>query len=193
MNRRSLLALTVALAGLLALGETALAQSASCQRYRAELASLGSGGSRAAGAAQQQRAQIARASGFYYSIGCSQPGFFGPPPECGPIASRIQAMQANLGRLAGQSDDSGARRRHLIAAIQQACQPQREARLEIKPPRVEVRAETSADKKPRRAIGERRDRDEHEARPRRDLGRGRLVWVGPCDGFFFPLANPPEG
>jgi uncharacterized protein DUF2865 len=191
MNHRSLLALTVALTGLLALGETAHAQSAFCQRYRAELASLGSGGSRAAGAAQQQRAEIARLSGYYHSIGCSQPGFFGPPPECGPIASRIQAMQANLGRLAGQSDDTGARRRHLIAAIQQACQPQREARLEVKPPRAA--AETSADEKPRRAIGERRDRDEDEARPRRGLGGGRLVCVRACDGFFFPLTNAPEG
>src|SRR5215212_6235675 len=190
MSHRLLLSLTVALAGLLAVGESALAQSAACQRYRAELASLGSGGSRGAGAARQQRAEIARLAGYYHSIGCTEGGFFGPPPECGAIAGRIQAMQANYGRLAGQADDTGARRRQLLAAIQQSCQPQREARLEVKPPRASVERD---DEKPRRAVSERRSRDEDEARPRRSLGGSRLVCVRACDGFFFPLTNAPEG
>jgi hypothetical protein len=187
MTHRSILSLSVVLAGLFATGEVARAQSAACQRYRAELASLGSGGSRMAGAAHQQRAEIARMSGYYHSIGCSQGGFlFGPPPECGAIAQQIRAMQANYGRLASQSDDSGARRRQLIAAIQQACQPQREARLGVKPPR-EV-AEKPIVERPRRA-----SKDEDESRPTRSLGGGRLVCVRTCDGSFFPLSHAPDG
>jgi len=195
MSHRPLLSLTVALAGLLAVGESALAQSAACQRYRAELASLGSGGSRGAGAARQQRAEIARLAGYYHSIGCTEGGFFGPPSECGAIAGRIQAMQANYGRLAGQADDTGARRRQLLAAIQQACQPQREARLEVKPPRAPVEKasiEKVAEEKPRRMAAERRGRDEDD-RLRRGLGGGRLVYARACDGFFFPLTSAPEG
>src|SRR4051812_3716955 len=68
------------LAGLFATGEAARAQSAACQRYRAELASLGSGGSRMLGAAHQQRAEIARMSGYYHSSGCSQGGFSSARP-----------------------------------------------------------------------------------------------------------------
>jgi hypothetical protein len=187
MTHRSILSLSVVLAGLFATGGVALAQSAACQRYRAELASLGSGGSRMTGAARQQRAEIARMTGYYHSIGCSQGGFFfGPPPECGAIAHQIRAMQANYGRLASQSDDAGARRRQLMAAIQQACQPQREARLEVQPPREP--AEKPAPEKPRRA-----NLDEDESRPKRSLAGGRLVCVRACDGFFFPLSNAPDG
>jgi hypothetical protein len=94
-------------------------------------------------------------------------------------------MQANYGRLASQSDDAGARRRQLMAAIQQACQPQREARLEVQPPREP--AEKPAPERPRRA-----NIDEDESRPKRNLGGGRLVCVRACDGFFFPLSNVPD-
>ena len=215
MVHRPLLSLTVVLAGLFAPGEAARAQSAACHRYRAELASLGSGGSRMLGAAHQQRAEIARMSGYYHSIGCSQGGFFfGPPPECSAIAQRLQALQANYGRLAKQSHDSGARRRQLIAAIQQACQPQREARLEVKParepvekPRVEKPRRTRTDEeesRPRRSLSgdrlkplvekpRRASTDGGESRPRRSLGGGRLVCVRTCDGSFFPLSNAPDG
>ena len=215
MAHRSLLSLTLVLAGLFATGEAARAQSAACQRYRAELASLGSGGSRMLGAAHQQRAEIARMSGYYHSSGCSQGGFFfGPPPECSAIAQRLQAMQANYGRLASQSHDSGARRRQLIAAIQQACQPQREGRLEVKParepvekPLVEKVRRTRTDEeesRPRRSLSgdrlkplvekpRRASTDGDESRPRRRLGGGRLVCVRTCDGSFFPLSNAPDG
>src|SRR4051812_8441078 len=187
MVHRSLLSLTAVLAGLFATGEAARAQSAACQRYRAELASLGSGGSRMSGAAHQQRAEIARMSGYYHSSGCSQGGFFfGLPPECSAIAQRLQAMQASYGRLASQSHDSGGRRRQLIAATQHACQPQREARLEVKPAREPV-------EKPLVEEVRRTRTDEEKSRPRRRLGGGRLVCVRTCDGSFFPLSNAPDG
>ena len=69
MTFRSILALCVPLAGLVA-AEAAQAQSAACQRYRAELAALERGGGwRAAGAAQRQRVEIARMIGYFHSIG----------------------------------------------------------------------------------------------------------------------------
>src|SRR4051812_34623170 len=82
---------------LLVLGAVLTAASASaqsaCQRYRAELASLGrSGGSDYAEAAQRQRYEISRLAGYYGSIGLDRQQvlfFGGPPPECGAIAARI--------------------------------------------------------------------------------------------------------
>jgi hypothetical protein len=180
MNLRPILAFASLVAGLSA-GQMALAQTAQCQRYRAELASLGRGGGME-GAAQRQRQEIARLSGYYQSIGCGRGQFLffgGPPPEeCGAIAQRINMMQASYARLASQAEsyNSEARRRQLTAAIQEACNPQREAAI-------------------RREAEERRSRAaEDEASPRRSggSGGGRLVCVRACDGYFFPLHNLPQ-
>src|SRR5215207_9140685 len=93
------LRLLLAAAGLLVAGEAALAQSSACQRYQAELSSLPRGGGRqAAASADRYRAEAARLGQYYRSIGCDRPqfGFFsGPPAECGPIAQRIQQMEAS--------------------------------------------------------------------------------------------------
>lgn len=173
MQFRSPFRFLVLVAGMAASG-TALAQTAECQRYRAELANLGRGGN-SGGAAHQQRVEIARLSGYFHSIGCGGGqafSFGGPAPaECGAIAQRINMMQANYSRLVSEADSYGsdARRRQLTAAIQQACNPQREAAL-------------------RREAEERRLRDE-DVSPRRG---GRLVCVRACDGSFFPLQNLPE-
>ena len=177
MGLPSSLKFTFLVIGLTASG-SALAQTAECQRYRAELASLG-GGRSMAGAAHQQRVEMARLNAYYQSIGCGGGRFlfFGSPPpaECGAIAQRINMMQANYARLASQADAYGshARRQQLMAAIQRACNPQREAAI-------------------RRDAEERRSRvvDEDET-PRRS-GGGRLVCVRACDGYFFPLHNLPE-
>jgi hypothetical protein len=157
---------------------SALAQTAECQRYRAELASLGSGRG-VAGALHQHRSEIARLGAYYQSIGCGRAQFLffgGPPPaECGAIAQRINMMQANYARLASQAESYGgdARRHQLMAAIQRACNPQREAAI-------------------RREAEERRSRAaDDDANPRRS-GGGRLVCVRACDGYFFPLHNLPE-
>jgi Protein of unknown function (DUF2865) len=162
---------TFAVIGLAASG-SAIAQTAECQRYRAELASLG-GGRSMAGALHQQRTEIARLSTYYQSIGCERGGFlfFGgaPPAECNAIAQRIHAMQASYGRIATQAEAYGsdARRQQLMAAIRRACDPLREAE-------------------------ERRARKAEDDEGPRRLGGGRLVCVRACDGFFFPLHNLPE-
>src|SRR5687768_16940698 len=104
-QRRLPLRLAVLAAGLAA-GGTALAQTAKCQRYRAELASLGRAMA-SSGAAEQQRVEIGRLQGYFQSIGCGRGQFLffgGPPPECPAIAQRINMMQVNLSRLSGEAE-----------------------------------------------------------------------------------------
>ena len=156
------IALLVVLAG----NGAAVAQTSECQRYRAELASLGRAASTGP-ALQQQHHEIGRLSAYYHSIGCGggQFLFFSPPPECGAIAQRINTMQASYARMAASPESYGSesRRRQLRAAVQAACNPQ----------------EATA------------RRDDDDAAPRR-LGGGRLVCVRACDGSFFPLHNLPD-
>ena len=156
------IALLVVLAG----SGAAVAQTSECQRYRAELASLGRAASTGP-ALQQQHHDIGRLSAYYHSIGCGggQFLFFSPPPGCGAIAQRINTMQASYARMAASPESYGSesRRRQLRAAVQAACQPQEAAAR----------------------------RDDDDAAPRR-LGGGRLVCVRACDGSFFPLHNLPD-
>ena len=156
------IALLVVLAG----SGAAVAQTSECQRYRAELASLGRAASTGP-ALQQQHHDIGRLSAYYHSIGCGggQFLFFSPPPECGAIAQRINTMQASYARMAASPESYGSesRRRQLRAAVQAACQRQEAAAR----------------------------RDDDDAAPRR-LGGGRLVCVRACDGSFFPLHNLPD-
>src|SRR5215203_2309127 len=96
-----------AVLALAALGSAASAQ-VSCERYRAELASLNRAGASIRtyeAAAQRQRNELARLIGYYRSIGCDQASFlfFQPPAECGGIAQRIRALQANATELAQQA------------------------------------------------------------------------------------------
>ena len=140
----------------------------SCDRYRAELASLSRAGASIRAyeaAAQRQRYEMARLIGYYRSIGCDQASFFFPAPaECGGIAQRIRGMQANEAALAQQAaSDPGAiqaRRRQLEAAIAKTCDA---SRLDTEPPPLEA------------------------------TGGTRLVCVRACDGYFFPLQNEPQG
>ncbi|WP_052763821.1 DUF2865 domain-containing protein [Microvirga massiliensis] len=177
----------------------AFAQSPICQQYRAELAALDRGGSRqAAAAAERQRAEIARLSSYYHSIGCERGplSIFGDPPpaECPSIGRRLRQMEANYAQVARQSESFAgleARRQQLMAAIQQACsgpQPQQEAAgprsfLEalFGPPRTQPNADPG--------LGA----SQGEAPREQSLGGRRLVCVRTCDGFFFPLANAPGG
>jgi hypothetical protein len=141
----------------------------SCERYRAELASLSRAGASIRAyeaAAQRQRYEMARLIGYYRSIGCDRAFFFfQAPPECGGIAQRIRGMQANEAALAQQAvSDPGAilaRRRQLEAAIAKTCDA---SSLEsTEPP------------------------------PLQATGGSRLVCVRACDGYFFPLQNEPQG
>jgi hypothetical protein len=196
MTKRHLLRSVLAFAALLVAGEAALAQSATCQRYRAELASLDRGGGRQA-AADRQRVEIARLSGYYRSIGCERGPFamFGgsAPPECGSIAQRIQQLEANYAAIANQPGDAGGtevRRRELQAAIDQTCavgQPEAGPRGFFESlfgaPRGRVQEDPGA------LPPDIAEQPEGE----RPLGGGRLVCVRSCDGFFFPLSTAPGG
>lgn len=192
---RSLLAFLLATAALLVAGEAALAQSAACQRYRAELAALDRGASPVSVAAERQRVEIARLSNYYQSIGCERRSpfsrlFGGPAPaECNSIAQRIRQMRANYAELSAQGDQSAniERRRQLRAAIEQACSAQQQASsgplgffeslFGLSRPRVPEQI-------PEYPL------NGEENLP---LGGRRLVCVRTCDGFFFPLSNTPNG
>ncbi|WP_160310516.1 DUF2865 domain-containing protein [Microvirga vignae] len=161
--------LTIGATLLLFLGgqDVALAQTADCERYKAELASLNRSGasSRMAEAnAARHRGEIERLAGYYRAIGCDRGGFFfRPRPECGPIAGQIRALQASYQLLVGQAANAeaiGERQRQLRAAIIKVC-------------------DASA---------------EPESIPATKLmGRGRLVCVRSCDGGYFPLDSQPKG
>src|SRR4051812_18311599 len=197
MTRRPLLRSILALAALVAAGGSALAQSPLCQRYRAELASLDRGGGQQA-AAERQRAEIARLTGYYRSIGCEQRGpfslFSGAPAECGSISQRIQQLEANYAAIASQAGDPGrldVRRRELQAAIDQTCAagqadsgPRGFFESLFGPPRGRAQDNPAGGAPPDIA-----DMPEGD----RPLGGGRLVCVRSCDGFFFPLSAAPGG
>jgi hypothetical protein len=197
MTRSRFLRTALLSAALLAAGEAALAQSPECQRYRAELAALDGGGNQQAAAqAQRQRAEIARLTNYYRSIGCERGalGFFsGPPPaECGPMVQRIRQMEAGYAQLAAQANDYGnvdGRRRQLQAAVQQTCNPQQAfsprgffENLFGVPQQQQPQA-VDPQTLPNGALP-----PEEQA-----LGGRRLVCVRTCDGFYFPLANAPGG
>lgn len=185
---RSLLAVTAFLAA----GQAAFAQSAECQRYRAELANLErSGGGAPTRQMQAQRAEISRLARYYSSIGCERGplGFFsGPAPaECPAIAAQIRQLEAGYARLAQQAVDPGqveARRRQLQAAVQQTCSTEPRGFFEslFGPPRGQQQQEIAPEGQPIIA---------DEGSPA--LGGGRLICVKTCDGSFFPLTTPPSG
>jgi hypothetical protein len=171
--RRVVRLVLAALAGLPLVTGTALAQTAYCDRLRAELANLPQrGSSQAYAALQAQRAEIARLSSYYRQIGCERGNFlfFGQPgPQCQAIYNRIQSLQANAERLAWQAAPGGGfelveRRRQLEAAIHQFCTAPDEPMF-------------PEDESPHETPGP---------------GGGRLVCVKSCDGSFFPLSTMPR-
>ena len=194
LPRSVLVVLGVAMSG------SALAQSGACQRYRAELASLGSGGGGFEAAAQRQRYEIARLAGYHQSLGCDRGGFFlfgEPPAECAAIGQRIRLMQATYNQLAARSDSgaSPARRNQLVAAVREACRPQTAALQEPSRSAEKLYAERRRQDAERRAAksearSEARSEDGERKAP---SGGGRTVCVKTCDGSFFPLENSPEG
>jgi hypothetical protein len=194
MKKRNFLRNLLTIAAFLAAGGSAFAQSAECQRFRAELANLERGGGNAAsGQAQAARAEIGRLVGYYRSIGCERGplGFLSgaPPAECGPISQRIRQLEANFATLSAQagSGEVEIRRRQLLGAIQQTCsaeQPRGFFESLFGPPRTQ---------QPQQQImpeGQPIITEEESSQP---LGGRRLVCVRTCDGSFFPLSNAPGG
>ncbi len=192
MTKISFFRSLIAAAALLAAGQSALAQSPECQRYRAELANLErSGGGAPTGQMQAQRAEINRLVGYYRNIGCERGplGFLsGPPPaECGSIAQQIRQLEAGYARLASQSVDPAdveSRRRQLQAAVQQTCSAEQ--------PRGFFESLFGAPRgqQPQQEIAP-------EGQPiiseEPSLGGGRLACVKTCDGSYFPLSSAPGG
>ena len=188
------LRIMLALAALFSVEGAALAQPAACQRYRAELASLERGGGRViTPAAERQRAEITRLTAYYRSIGCGERGPLGglfggsPPAECPSISQRIRQMEGAYASLLAQGDDAGqadARRRQLMAAVQQTCNVQDAfagprgffeslfGGPRTRPPMSEPQQLPPLP----------------EGEEQLALGGRRLVCVRTCDGFFFPLA-----
>jgi hypothetical protein len=96
------------------------AQSIDCERLRQQIAT--GGGSRAAGAARKQSAELARTSAYAHQLGCDRQQFlfFGgsTAPQCGGLNARIAQMQANLGQLQAAS---GGGRDELVARFNAYC------------------------------------------------------------------------
>jgi len=197
MTRSRLLRSVVAAAALIGAGEAALAQSAQCQRYRAELASLDRGQNREAAAqAERQRVEMARLSNYYRSIGCERGPlaiFGGPAPaECTPMAQRLRQMEASYAQLAAQANEFGnvdVRRRQLMAAVEQACNPQQEAFS----PRGFFESLFGVPRQAQPADPQQLPEGAVPSSEEPALGGRRLVCVRSCDGFYFPLANTPGG
>src|SRR5690348_720531 len=182
MTKTFLLRTLLAVTAFLAAGQAAFAQSAECQRFRAELANLErSGGGAPTGQMQAQRSEINRLVQYYNSIGCERGplGFLtGPAPaQCGTIAAQIRQLESGYARLAAQAIDPSeveARRRQLQVAVQQSCsaeQPRGFFESIFGPPRGQQPQEIMPEGQPIIA-------DEGP----RALGGGRLICVKACDG-----------
>ena len=177
----------------------AAAQNVTCEGLRAELAALdrssqGSRNQRYDRAVQRQRAELQRTAAYARSIGCDRQRFliFGqdPPPQCSHLNSGIARMRANLAALEAQADRSGsggasdARRRQLLSAIQQYCQPQQRTIIDM----LFGSDDRGPTPVPDGAIPDAPAREQT-----RGYGGGRAVCVRMCDGFFFPLATARGG
>lgn len=192
----------------------AQAQSPSCDRWRAELAGMRSGGQRNAGAAQRVGAELSRAINYSRQIGCDRGFFGGGSPECGPLNNRINQLQSQYSQLQGQaqSDGSAERRAQLTSLIEANCQSRG---VFQSPPPLPVGA--APQQQPRRertffealfgiepqrggpaepiesTLPELDPNPTNEEKPGIRFGAGMPVCVRTCDGFFFPLSNSPGG
>ncbi|WP_375462764.1 DUF2865 domain-containing protein [uncultured Methylobacterium sp.] len=96
----------------------AQAQNAACQRYRAELSSLGDGAS----VARALQSEIGRLQAYHRALNCEGGTFLffdTRPPQCGAVEQRIRALNATYGGAA--SEDGTARRRQLQTMIASTC------------------------------------------------------------------------
>ncbi len=155
----------VLLGALLALAGPAMADPASCQRYRAELANLNN----STGNARAAQSEIGRLQAYARTLNCEGGRFLffdTRPPQCGAVEQRIKALNAGYGAENGEL--VAARRRQLIGAIGLACAT----------PRLENGSEASAGQ----------PAGQQSAR-----GGSRVVCVKTCDGSYFPMGNLPDG
>ncbi|GJE62780.1 hypothetical protein MPOCJGCO_4916 [Methylobacterium trifolii] len=112
---RPLIALALCLG---AAGASAQAPAQTCQRYRAELASLGDGAS----VTRALQGEIARLQAYHRTLNCEGGTFLffdTRPPQCGAVEQRIRALNATYGGAA--SEDNSGRRRQLQGLIASTC------------------------------------------------------------------------
>lgn len=176
-------ALLGALAGAFAFAGAAAAQSDQCRLYRAELANLERGGGQNfAALAEQQRVELNRMVRYYQQLDCDRGRtLFSAPasPECSAARDRIGAMEQNYNRLLRQaSQASEERRRALLSAIEQFCQPQQaqprglfDGLFGRSAPAPMPNQQAPLDFPEERNFG------------------SKAVCVRTCDGYFFPLST----
>jgi hypothetical protein len=185
-----------AVTALTALSHAAFAQTPECDRYRAELASLGQGAAQSP-EAQRARGDLDRMRAYYQQIGCNRSNnnpFFSqqPPAECSGLAQRMRQMEANISQLQRQAafqDGNEQRRQQLQAAINQYC---RTAEAPPRQPNFFEQLFGGGPSQPQqvRASDAPIIDDSNQGR----LGGSRVVCVRTCDGYFFPLpAGGREG
>lgn len=141
----------------------AVADPASCQRYRGELANLNN----SVGSARAAQSEIGRLQAYARTLNCEGGRFLffdTRPPQCGAVEQRIKALNAGYG--AENGEVVAARRRQLIGAIGLACAS----------PRQESPTEASGQP------------GQQNAR-----GGSRVICVKTCDGSYFPMNNLPDG
>lgn len=196
--------------------DAARAQSPTCDRWRAELAGLPNPGQRNPAGAQRVGAELSRAINYSRQLGCERGFFGGGSPECAPLNSRINQLQAQYAQLQGQTQSDGfsQRRAQLAGLIQANCQSRGVFQT---PPPLPVGATPQQPAQPRRErtffealFGIEPQRSQPVApiestlpeldpdqlpgeKPGIRFGAGMPVCVRTCDGFFFPLSNSPGG
>ncbi len=198
MTSRFVTCFAASLVGAVAAGTAAMAQTPSCERYRAELASLprqGGADPRARqfeAAAQRQRAELDRTRAYASQLGCNRGlVLFGPAqaPECGGLQTRMRQMEANLDQLSRQADQLGGgpglemRRRQLLGLIDRDCRAT--ATPARQPGFFERLFGGSAEPELPQQQFEPTPLPEGPVQPR--VGGSRAVCVRTCDGYFFPL------
>lgn len=180
--------------------DSALAQSAYCERLRGDIAALerASAGGRSrdsAASIQRQRAELDRTVAYSRSIGCQRQRFlmFGepPPPQCGQLEAQINRMASNLAALESQADRYGggaveAHRAALVAAYDANCRGL--------PPPTPARGAPGFFE---RLFGDQQEDPvtgmEPPPLPAEDFGLGggavKTICVRKCDGYYFPISG----
>lgn len=205
MRKRLTAAMAAGVAVLLmsvALPDEAAAQAGSpaCKRLASQIAAIGrarpANTVRYAKAAARQERELARTAAYAQSRGCNRQQFlfFGspPPPQCGPLNSRLAQMRANLANLRGHVQNANAGRdaqRHALMARYDANCRERVAVAPGREPGLFERLFGGG--RPRNPDFRDMPIEPHD--PEADEERGprhgsKAVCVRTCDGGFFPVS-----
>ena len=181
----------------------AFAQAVDCNRLQQQIATLPSASDPSAAARyrasiQTQQIELDRSVAQSRAMGCGrrQILIFGdaPPPQCGPLDTRIQRLQLGLDQLQGQLDraDQGndAQRRDLMARYQSACVNRAAAPAQSKNLFDVLFGNNTT---PRGSLDNNRDNLPAEGEiaignSGNTPGTTKAVCVRTCDGGFFPVS-----